>query len=154
MHFLGRSSGGSTRVEERERFSQRFGNKLFLPALIIPLTAFVGTLLFNYTPLKNSGLIDPKSVTIVLLGIGVIIALLVCYLWLRPAVIAPSMRAAVSPDAIGWALALPQMLASLGAVFAAAGVGTTIGALAGTSFRREACSSPCCSMRSAWSRSR
>jgi uncharacterized membrane protein len=34
-------------------------------------------------------------------------------------------------DSIGWAAVLPQMLASLGAVFAAAGVGTTIGALAG-----------------------
>jgi uncharacterized membrane protein len=34
-------------------------------------------------------------------------------------------------DSIGWAAVLPQMLAALGAVFAAAGVGTTIGALAG-----------------------
>jgi uncharacterized membrane protein len=33
-------------------------------------------------------------------------------------------------DSIGWAAVLPQMLASLGAVFAAAGVGTTIGAMA------------------------
>jgi len=33
-------------------------------------------------------------------------------------------------DSIGWALVLPQMLASLGAIFAAAGVGTTIGAFA------------------------
>ena len=41
--------------------SERLGNKLFLPALIIPFTAFVGTLLFNYTPLKASGLIEPKS---------------------------------------------------------------------------------------------
>src|SRR3569623_1335962 len=34
-------------------------------------------------------------------------------------------------DAIGWALVLPQMLAALGAVFAAAGIGATIGTLAG-----------------------
>ena len=68
FHLLGRSSAQSTSVEERERFSERYGNKLFLPALIIPFTAFIGTLLFNYTPLKNSGLIDPKSVTLVLLG--------------------------------------------------------------------------------------
>jgi uncharacterized membrane protein len=33
-------------------------------------------------------------------------------------------------DSIGWAAVLPQMLASLGVVFAAAGVGTTIGAVA------------------------
>ncbi len=34
-------------------------------------------------------------------------------------------------DAIGWAAVLPQMLASLGAVFALAGIGTIIGDLAG-----------------------
>ena len=34
-------------------------------------------------------------------------------------------------DSIGWALVLPQMLAALGVIFAAAGVGTTIGTMAG-----------------------
>jgi uncharacterized membrane protein len=131
MHLLGRGSKDSTTIEQREDHSERLGNKLFLPALIIPFTAFVGTLLFNYTPLKNSGLIDPKSVTLVLLGLGVIIALTVCYAWLRPPVAAPVEEGRRLADAIGWAIVLPQMLASLGAVFAAAGVGTTIGALAG-----------------------
>jgi uncharacterized membrane protein len=130
-HLLGKSAKPSTTVEERERLSERYGNKLFLPALIIPFVAFVGTLLFNYTPLKNSGLIDPKSVTLVLLGVGVIIALIVCYAWLRPPVAAPVEEGRRLIDSIGWAVVLPQMLASLGAVFAAAGVGTTIGALAG-----------------------
>ncbi|MFL6829156.1 MAG: 5-oxoproline transporter, DUF979 family subunit, partial [Sphingomicrobium sp.] len=120
----------STSMEQREAFSERYGNALFLPALIIPFTAFVGTLLFNYTSLKGSGLIDPKSVTLVLLGIGVIIALSVCYAWLRPPVTAPAEEGRRLMDSIGWAAVLPQMLAALGAVFAAAGVGTTIGALA------------------------
>jgi uncharacterized membrane protein len=35
-------------------------------------------------------------------------------------------------NAIGWAIVLPQMLASLGVIFAAAGVGTAIGAIVGT----------------------
>ena len=129
-HLLGRGSKASTTLKERERFSDRFGNTLFLPALIIPFTAFVGTLLFNYTPLKGSGLIDPKSVTLVLLGAGVLIALAVCYAWLRPPATAPLEEGRRLMDSIGWAAVLPQMLASLGAVFAAAGVGTTIGALA------------------------
>ena len=129
-HLLGRSAGHSTSEEERQRYSERFGNKLFLPALIIPFTAFVGTLLFTYTPLKDSGLIEPKSVTLVLLGLGVIVALIVCYAWLRPPAMAAVDEGSRLADSIGWALVLPQMLASLGAVFAAAGVGTTIGALA------------------------
>ena len=129
-HFLGRGSKESTSIEQRERFCERYGNKLFLPALIIPFTAFVGTLLFSYTPLKNSGLIDTKSVTLVLLGLGVIIALAVGYVWLKPPAKAPLEEGRRLMDSIGWAAVLPQMLASLGAVFAAAGVGTTIGALA------------------------
>jgi uncharacterized membrane protein len=128
--LLGRGSRASTGSEEREHFSERFGNKLFLPALIIPFTAFVGTLVFNYTPLKGS-LIDPKSVTLVLLGVGVIFALVVCYGWLRPPVLAPMDEGGRLADSIGWALVLPQMLAALGVIFAAAGVGTTIGSLAG-----------------------
>jgi uncharacterized membrane protein len=129
-HLLGRGTKESTSNEERERYSERLGNKLFLPALIIPFTAFAGTLLFNYTALKDSGLIDPKAVTLVLLGIGVVIGLIVCYAWLRPPLTAPVEEGRRLVDSIGWAIVLPQMLASLGAVFAAAGVGTTIGALA------------------------
>jgi uncharacterized membrane protein len=129
-HLLGRGSRRSTTGEQRDRFSDRLGNRLFVPALIIPFTAFIGTLAFNYTPLKDSGLIDPKSVTLVLLGLGVIIALAVCYLWLRPPALAPVDEGGRLADSIGWALVLPQMLAALGVIFAAAGVGTTIGVIA------------------------
>ena len=130
-HLLGRGSRSSTTVEERERYSERLGNRLFVPALIIPFTAFAGTLLFNYTPLKNSGLIDPKSVTLVLLGLGVIIALVVGYAWLKAPAMAAVDEGGRLADSIGWALVLPQMLAALGVIFAAAGVGTTIGSIAG-----------------------
>lgn len=130
-HRLGRGAKESTSLAEREKSSERLGNKLFLPALVIPLVAFVGTLLFNYTPLKDTGLIDAKAVTLVLLGIGVIIALVICYAWLKPSIGAPIEEGRRLMDSIGWAAVLPQMLAALGAVFAAAGVGTTIGALAG-----------------------
>jgi uncharacterized membrane protein len=131
VHLLGRGSKTTTSTEQREHFSIRYRNRLFLPALVIPFTAFIGTLLFNFTPLKASGLIDSKAVTLVLLGLGVIIALAVCYLWLRPPLFAPIEEGRRLMDSIGWAAVLPQMLAALGAVFAAAGVGTVIGGLAG-----------------------
>jgi uncharacterized membrane protein len=130
--LLGRSAGESTTIEQRERFSERYGSRLFLPALIIPFTAFIGTILFDYTPLKSSGLIDPKAVTLVLLGAGVIVALIVSYLWLKPPAMAAVDEGGRLADSIGWALVLPQMLAALGAVFAAAGVGTIIGHAAGS----------------------
>jgi uncharacterized membrane protein len=130
-HQLGRGTRESTSNDERERFSQKLGNRLFLPALVIPFTAFLGTLLFNYTALKDTGVIDPKSVTLVLLGAGVIAALIICYAWLRPPAVAPVDEGGRLADAIGWAIVLPQMLAALGAVFAAAGVGQIIGSIAG-----------------------
>lgn len=127
---LGKGAPRTTSAAERAASSQRLGNRLFLPALIIPLTAFAGTLLFNYTPLADAGLIDPKAVTLVLLGLGALIALVVCYAWLRPPPAAPFEEGRRMMDSIGWAAVLPQMLAALGAIFAAAGVGTTVGALA------------------------
>ena len=126
---LGRNSAELTSADERERSSERFGNALFLPALVIPITAFAGTILFNQTPLARSGLIDPKSVTFVLLGTGVIIALIICWLWLRPPPATPVDEGSRLANSIGWAIVLPQMLASLGVIFAAAGIGTTLGAL-------------------------
>ena len=81
--------------------------------------------------LKDSGWIDPKQVTLVSLGAGVLIALLVCYLWLRPPPLAPLEEGRRLMDSVGWAAILPQMLAALGAVFALAGVGGIVGGIAG-----------------------
>lgn len=131
LHLIGRGSKQSSTPQERAESAQRRGNMLFVPALIIPFTAFVGTLLFNYTPLKSLHLIDPKAVTLVLLGCGVIIALIVSYLWLRPPALSAVDEGSRLMNGVGWAAVLPQMLASLGVIFAAAGVGTTIGAIVG-----------------------
>src|SRR4051812_46370416 len=57
---LGRSDPATTTAEERADSSERRGNKLFLPALVIPITALLGTVL-----LKNSGWIDPKQTTLI-----------------------------------------------------------------------------------------
>jgi uncharacterized membrane protein len=125
--FIGRSRPPTTSDEEREAWSGRLGNRLFLPALIIPGVALVGTLLYTYTPLRESGLFEAKRETYVLLGLGVLAALAIIFAWLRPPPIAPLQEGRRLIDAIGWAAVLPQMLAALGALFAAAGVGTVIG---------------------------
>src|SRR5688572_32169150 len=46
--FIGRSHPPTTSDEERAAWSKRLGNRLFLPALIIPATALFGTLIYNY----------------------------------------------------------------------------------------------------------
>lgn len=131
FHLIGRDSKVYSTPAEREQSSRRHGNMLFVPALIIPFTAFVGTLLFNYTPLKGLDLIDAKAVTLVLLGCGVMVALVVSYAWLRPPALAAVDEGSRLMNGVSWAAVLPQMLASLGVIFAAAGVGTTIGAIVG-----------------------
>jgi uncharacterized membrane protein len=127
--FIGRSHPPTTSEAERQGWSDRLGNKLFLPALIIPLTALVGTLAYNYTPLGEAGWIEAKRETYVFLGLGVLLALATIFAWLRPPAIAPFQEGRRLIDAIGWAAVLPQMLASLGVLFAAAGVGDAIGSL-------------------------
>jgi uncharacterized membrane protein len=127
--FIGRSHPPTTSDEEREAWSKRLGNKLFLPALIIPATALFGTLIYNYTAVGAYGWIEDKRETYVLLGLGVLIALATIFAWLKPPPLAPLQEGRRLIDAIGWAAVLPQMLAALGVLFAAAGVGTIIGDL-------------------------
>ena len=129
---LGRSNPPTTSVEERFGFSQLLGNRLFLPALIVPVTAVAGTLLYNYTPFGETGLFEARRETLLLFGIGTLLALGFAMAWLRPPVLAPMQEGRRLLDSIGWAAILPQMLAALGAVFALAGVGDAIGSLAGT----------------------
>ncbi|QIK95315.1 DUF979 domain-containing protein [Sphingomonas sp. HDW15A] len=125
--FIGRSSPPTTSDAERQAWSDRLGNRLFLPALIIPATALLGTLIYNYTPVGALGWIEDKRETYVFLGLGVLLAIATLYVWLRPPAIAPLQEGRRLIDAIGWAAVLPQMLAALGVLFAAAGVGTIIG---------------------------
>ncbi len=131
LGLLKRSDPPTTTPEERLNFSELFGNRLFLPALIVPVTAVVGTLLYNYTPLGETGLFEARRETLILFGVGVLVALVAAMIWLRPPVLAPAEEGRRLLDSIGWAAILPQMLAALGAVFALAGVGDVIGALAG-----------------------
>nr|MDP8994223.1 DUF979 domain-containing protein [Pseudomonadota bacterium] len=56
-----------------------------------------------------------------------LLALAVIFAWLKPPVLAPLQEGRRLIDAIGWAAVLPQLLAALGVLFAAAGVGTIIG---------------------------
>ncbi|MBS0472313.1 MAG: DUF979 domain-containing protein [Proteobacteria bacterium] len=123
--FMHRGSEATTTPEERSASAAAHGNVLFVPALVIPVTALLGTLF-----LKESGFVDPKQVTLISLSAGVLIALGGAMLWLKPPLLAPIEEGCRLIDAIGWAAVLPQMLASLGAVFALAGVGDAVGHVA------------------------
>jgi len=103
------------------------GNAIFLPVLIVPVVALAGTFAARWWP----GWADPKQATLVCLAIGVLIALAAATLWLRPRPATPFREGLRLMDSVGWAALLPQMLASLGAIFALSGVGTVVGGLIG-----------------------
>jgi uncharacterized membrane protein len=128
---LGSGKADTTTIEVRDALAKRLGNRLFLPALIIPATALGGTVLFKHVVIGGEALFDPKQVTLISLGLGVVIALLVSMLWLRPSPLAPLQEGRRLMESVGWVAVLPQMLTALGAVFALAGVGDVVGGLAG-----------------------
>jgi uncharacterized membrane protein len=94
--------------------------------LIVPGVALGGTFLLP----RLGGLVDPKQVTLISLGLGAIIATAVLLAWFRPPASAAVQEGRRLAEGVGWAMILPQLLASLGALFAVAGVGDIVGALA------------------------
>lgn len=125
---LGQGKPATTTPEQRRESAIKRGDLLFLPALIIPAVALAGTLAVKYTswgPL----LIEPDAsrATLISLVLGAVIAVGVLMLWLRPPLLAPLREGRRLIDSVGWAAILPQMLASLGAVFLLNGVGDQVG---------------------------
>ena len=120
-----RRGGAEASPETRRGGAKRFGNRLFIVALIIPATALAGTLLFKQMP----SLFDGKQATLIALALGVLVACATGCLWLRASPLTPLRQGARLMDSVGWAAILPQMLAALGAVFALAGVGDAVGGI-------------------------
>jgi uncharacterized membrane protein len=127
---LGQGKKESATREEREASARRWGNKLFVPALAIPLVTVVGTLLFKKITIYGTPVVDLKQVTVISLAIATVLALILGMFMLRPPLLAPIKEARRLLDAVGWAAVLPQMLAALGALFAIAGVGNVVSGLA------------------------
>jgi uncharacterized membrane protein len=114
----------------RRASAGRLGNKLFIPALAIPLVTVIGAVFLKNVKFGDVALLDPANSTFVSLGIGCLIALaLAC--WLTRDTPVQAMRESRRlTEALGWALVLPQMLAMLGLLFNDAGVGKAVAHLA------------------------
>lgn len=126
--FSGVGSGRHQLPTDAEYFAsaKRLSNKLFMPALAIPLVTVIGTLSAKYVFIGGVPLIDPKNATLVSLGLACVVSLgFACWLTRETPVqgIRESRRLT---DALGWALVLPQMLGMLGLVFSDAGVGKAV----------------------------
>jgi uncharacterized membrane protein len=111
--------------------ARRYGDRLFLLALITPAVALLGALLLKGAHIGAQSLVDPKQVTVISLALGVIVALAVSLVVLRERPVQAVQEGRRLMEQVGWAAILPQMLAALGAVFALAGVGHSVAALLG-----------------------
>jgi len=129
MRWLGQGRPATKTPEDRRASAARRGNALFMPALIIPAIALIGSLILKRVPVGGVLLIDPAQATPIALALGIVVALAVAMLWLRPPPMEPLQEARRLLDSVGWAAILPQMLAALGAVFALSGVGDQVGHL-------------------------
>jgi uncharacterized membrane protein len=126
---LGRGeSDGSP--EARKLSAERWGNRLFIPALVIPATGdLIGTLGLQHVSIGGLPLFQAKQATLISLALGAVLAVITALILLRQPVISPLQEGRRLMDTVGWAGLLPQMLAALGAVFALAGVGKVVGDL-------------------------
>lgn len=113
-------------IDQRIASAKKLGNWLFVPALLIPIITVVGTLGLNDVKIGGLSLLDKSNVTLVSLGVACIIALLVALGMTKEKGLQSVKESRRLVDAIGWAAVLPQMLATLGALFAIAGVGQAV----------------------------
>lgn len=136
---LGAGKAATTTQAERDTGAASRGNALFLPALIIPLVTVVGTILIKGIELPGLALgpwsllapfLEAKQATLISLAAGAIVATVVALAMFRQPLSSPFQEGRRLMDVISWAALLPQILASLGAVFAVAGVGKIVGDVA------------------------
>ncbi|MGH8777839.1 DUF979 domain-containing protein [Paraburkholderia sp.] len=112
--------------EARSTSAKRLGNKLFAPALTIPLVTVVVTLGASHFVFGGVPLVEQKNVTLIGFGIGCVIALGFACVMTRDTVGQSMKEARRLVDALSWAAVLPQMLGMLGLVFSDAGVGKAV----------------------------
>ncbi|MEY9936892.1 DUF979 domain-containing protein [Streptacidiphilus sp. MAP5-3] len=130
FNLTGRGNPRTTSPAEREQRAARLGNKIFIPALVIPVVAVICSTLVKAWRIDGKPVLESGAETVLGLGIGAIVALLVAMVIVRernPAVPLHAGRGML--ESMGWALLLPQLLAILGAIFQAAGVGTQVGTI-------------------------
>jgi uncharacterized membrane protein len=123
FNFIGKGVPVTTTGEQREASAARLGNKLFIPAVTIPVVAIICA-----SFLDESGLFETGKATLIGLGLGCIVALIVGMLVTGERKVSVPIHSGRSMlEAMGSALLLPQLLSVLGSIFAVAGVGTQVG---------------------------
>jgi uncharacterized membrane protein len=112
--------------EERRASAARLGNRLFIPALLLPIVTVVGSTLLKDVQVGGLPLLEPRHLTLVSLGCGALVALFAACWMTRATPLQGVREARRLVDAMSWAVVLPHMLAVLGLLFTEAGVGKAV----------------------------
>jgi uncharacterized membrane protein len=123
--------------ETRKASAARLGNRLFVPALTIPVVTVIGTLLASHLIIGGTPLLDPKNVTLVAFGVGCVVAVVLACLITRDSPVQATKESRRLIEALGWAVVLPQMLGMLGLVFSDAGVGKAVAHIVTTTINMD-----------------
>ena len=106
--------------------AEKIGNKLFMPAVMIPIVTVVCTLLLGHININGWYLFDQNHLTLASLTLACAVALLIGWKLTSGSPIQALTESRRLVDSVGWAAILPQMLAMLGGVFIVAQTGTAI----------------------------
>jgi len=115
--------------DEKQREAVRLGNRLFWPALLIPAVTVLFAVVLKDVELWNRRLLSAEQTTLIGLGIACIVAIAMACRLTRQTPWSAIEQSRRLIDAIGWAALLPLLLATLGSVFAAVGVGDAVAKL-------------------------
>ncbi|RLU82319.1 hypothetical protein CTZ27_30725 [Streptomyces griseocarneus] len=125
--FTGRGTPRATTPEQRAASARRLGNRLFVPALTIPAVALLCAVGVKKLSVGGGPVLQKGSETILGLGIGAVVALVVAMVMLRERRLSTPVHAGRSMlESMGWVMLLPQLLATLGTIFAVSGVGEQV----------------------------
>lgn len=95
--------------EKRAASAARFGNKLFLPALTIPVVAMICATLVKNWKIGGEPVLEPGYETILGLGVGAVAALAVGMVLLRERRVSVPLHSGRNMlESMGWALLLPS----------------------------------------------
>lgn len=123
---VGPARSNDSSPEARAASAERLKNKLFVPALLIPATAVVGTLVLAKLHIGDVWLLDSANATVTSVCLGAVVAVLVGLRITRAQPVTPIDEGSRLVQTVGWAIILPQLLAALGGIFAKAGVGAVV----------------------------
>jgi len=126
---VGRGRHEESSSEQKRDEAARLGHRLFMPALLIPLITVIGAVWLADIELAGRRLLGEQQTTLVALGLACVIATAAACALTRQSLGSAIEQSRRLVDAIGWALLLPLLLATLGSVFAASGVGESVASL-------------------------